>query len=77
MDLLFQLLFFDSRTSRQQAIRTSSERHYSVFQIFRCLVAFLWSCATGFIFFLVSVLSVPLSIAGIIRERTAYALAYV
>ncbi|VDK78664.1 unnamed protein product [Litomosoides sigmodontis] len=64
------------QTLQQQAVRTSSELHYSVFHVLRVPINFLWSCATDFIFLLVSLLSVPFSIVGIIRERTAYALAY-
>ncbi|KAL3989549.1 Sad1 / UNC-like C-terminal family protein [Acanthocheilonema viteae] len=66
---------------QQQAMRTSErhekkERNSFIFQIFYFLIDLLCSCAAGFIFILVFVQSVPFYIAESIRERAAYALAY-
>uniref|UniRef100_A0A7I4KJ31 BMA-UNC-84; SUN domain-containing protein n=1 Tax=Brugia malayi TaxID=6279 RepID=A0A7I4KJ31_BRUMA len=64
---------------QQQTAGSSSAQleHYLHFQIFRFLIDLLYSCATGFIFFLVSVHSLPFYIAENVRERVAYALANV
>ncbi|CAG9540979.1 unnamed protein product [Cercopithifilaria johnstoni] len=64
-----------SKRLQQQAVGTS-ERHHLIFQIFDFLIDLLFSCISGFIYFLVSLLSVPFSIAENIRERAAYALDY-
>ncbi|KAK6112412.1 Sad1 / UNC-like C-terminal family protein [Brugia pahangi] len=64
---------------QQQTAGSSSAQleHYLHFQIFRFLIDLLYSCATGFIFFLVSVHTLPFYIAENVRERVAYALANV
>ncbi|EJW83364.1 hypothetical protein WUBG_05725, partial [Wuchereria bancrofti] len=69
-----------SQQSLQQqtaGISSAQLEHYLPFQIFRFLIDLFYSCGTGFIFFLVSIQSLPFYIAENVRERVAYALANV
>ncbi|EJD76557.1 UNC84A protein [Loa loa] len=65
-----------NQSLQQQAVGTSPRHgHYLSFQIFHFLIDHLYSCATGFIFFFVSLQLLPFYIAESVRKRAAYALA--